>query len=140
MKCIYNNNNIKNKKNYKINYQNNNLSPDLNDNNKLPIFTNKYMNKKNNNNNINTNVNNINTFNINKNSNINVNTNINANNININIAEKKKTKNYKINKNSFLINNYINNNKNNENINNSEDPSLNGSKILEHLLESITLN
>ena len=66
MKCIYNNNNIKNKKNYKINYHNNNLSPDLNDNNKLPIFTNTYMNKKNNNNNINTNVNNINTFNINK--------------------------------------------------------------------------
>ena len=129
MKCIYNNNNnnIKNKNSYNINYQNNNLSPDLNDNNKLPIFTNSYINS-NNNNNINTNVNNINTFNINNNNNININTNINANNININIPEKKKAKNSKINKNSFLINNSLNNNKTNENINNNEDVSLNDSQ------------
>ena len=126
LKCIYNNNNnVKNKNSSKINYQNNNLSPDLNDNNKLSIFTNSYMNNKNNNNNINTNVNNINTFNINNNNNININTNVNANNININIPEKKKAKNSKINKNSFLISNSINNNKTNENINNSEEASLN---------------
>jgi len=128
LKCIYNNNNTKNKNNYKMNYQNNNFSPDLNNNIKLPNFTNSYMNK--NNNNINSNANNINTFKIDQNNSIKINTNINANNININIPEKKKVKNSKMNKNSFLINNTINNNKNNENINNSEDASLNDSKII----------
>lgn len=129
LKCIYNNSSIKNKNSYKINYQNNNLSPNLNDDNKLPNFSNSYMNNKNTNNiNTNNNTNNINTFNINKNNNINTNANVNANNINNNIHEKKKAKKSKINKKNFLINNSINNNKFNENNNNSEDASLNDSQ------------